>query len=180
MTILLISDPIPLNAEIEAFRRDNHFPVRHEFKFYSTPDRVRRRFLHLLLKHECLVRCLVIDKYLVVGDQSRGQEQFYDVIVKTLHHDNGRLQEATLIVDKQDNGRSGQRLATSLRRALNRDTNRKIADITYHESHRDNLRQAVDMVSGAINASYTKGNTEFLDIIRARVEDIRDFDPYAR
>lgn len=55
---------------------------------------------------------------------------------------------------------------------MNRNGVRRIRDIKYHESHRNNLLQAVDMASRAINARYARNHPEFLHIIRSRVVDI--------
>lgn len=74
--------------------------------------------------------------------------------------------------------KSKQGLGTYLRREINRGGQQKITDIKYHQSHRDNLLQAVDMASGAINAHYAKDNPYFLNIIRPKIDDIRLFTPY--
>jgi len=179
VTMLLTSDPVPLNSEIEAFRRDNRFPVDHEFKFYRSPDSVRMRFLRLLLRHECLIRCLVVDKQQLTADYMRDKTIFYNYLVKMLlQHDNGRLQDAQLILDRRDQRKAKQGLAPYIRREVNRGGVKKIRDIKYHESHRDNLLQAVDMASGAIYAHYAKDRPEFLRLIRPRIDDIWTFTPY--
>lgn len=180
VTILLTTDPLPLNSAIDEFRRSNHFGDWHEFKFYSSPDSVRERFLRIMLRHEGLIRCLVIDKHLLMQPHMRQPDIFYNYLLKMLLvYNNNRLNDATLILDEREKGKkSKQGLGTYLRREINRGGQQKITDIKYHQSHRDNLLQAVDMASGAINAHYAKDNPYFLNIIRPKIDDIRLFTPY--
>jgi hypothetical protein len=173
VTILVTTDPVPLNAEIDAFRREQRFPDNHEFKFYSSPDSVRSRFLRLLLKHECLVRCLIVDKHRLSLVQTPDSEVLYNTVVAMLlQHGEPWLIDARLILDRRHQHAAKQGLAPFVRRELNHGGVRRIRDIKYHESHRDNLLQAVDMASGAINARYARNHPEFLHIIRSRVVDI--------
>ncbi len=172
VTILVTSDPVPLNSEIEAFRREHRFPDNHEFKFYSSPDSVRDRFLRLLLQHECLVRCLIVDKHRLESTRVRNDGDLYQTVVALLFQ-NGMewLADARLVLDRRAQKTTRDSLGLYLRREMNRDGVRRIRDIKYHESHRDNLLQAVDMASGAINARYARNRPEFLHIIRSRVVD---------
>ncbi len=107
---------------------------------------------------------------------------FYNYMVKQLlKFDGGRLKEARLILDEREKGKkSKQGLGTYLRRELNsqEDGPLKIRDIRYHESHRDNLLQAVDMACGAINALYVKDNQEYWKVIQSKIDDIWEFQPY--
>lgn len=81
--------------------------------------------------------------------------------------------------ERQQGKRSKQGLATYLRRELNLRSEgvTKISDIRYHESHRDNLLQAVDMVTGAINTRFSRDNDEYLMIIQSKVDDLWLFSP---
>jgi len=179
VTILLTADPLPLNGAIEEFRSMNHFAIDHEFKFYSSPDSVRSLFLRLIPKHECLIRCLVVDKRLITRPQMQKKETFYNHLVKMLlRYDNGRLRDAQIVLDRRDRKKSNQTLAAYLRREVNGSgtAEKKIADIRFHDSRSDNLIQAVDMASGAINAYYSKGRPEFIDIIRPRIDDIWEYE----
>lgn len=173
VTILVTSDPVPLNAEIEAFRHEYRFPENHEFKFYSSPDSVRSQFLRLLLKHECLVRCLIVDKHVLNQTRVRNDGDLYSTVVGLLlQYGREWLIDTRLVLDRRAQKTKRDSLALSLRREMNHDGIRRIRDIKYHESHRDNLLQAVDMASGAINARYARNRPEFLHIIRSRVVDI--------
>lgn len=106
VTILLTTDPLPLNSAIDEFRRSNHFGDWHEFKFYSSPDSVREQFLRIMLRHEGLIRCLVIDKHLLMQPHMRQPDIFYNYLLKMLLvYNNNRLNDATLILDEREKGK---------------------------------------------------------------------------
>ncbi len=176
VTILLVQDPIPLYTAIDDLRKNLHFRVGYEFKFSKTPDSMRQAFLRVLVRHDVLIRCLVVDKPNLDRPELRDRETFYTYVLRhLLQNDGGRLQNARLILDQREKDkRNQQHVAAYLRKRLNADPDaiRKIRDIRYHESHRDNLLQAVDMVSGAINASYTKGDFSYRDIVQSKLDDI--------
>lgn len=181
LTILLTPDPLPLNAAIIELRTSLGFHDRYEFKFYNSRDAIRRDFLRLLTQHDLLIRTLVVDKHQLTSPQLHDRTSFYDYLVRCLlQHDGGRITNAKLILDQREKGKKSQQsLGTYLRREINasQGPERKITDIRYHESHRDNLLQAVDMACGAINAHYARGKPEYLRIIRTKIDDIWEFQP---
>jgi hypothetical protein len=68
--------------------------------------------------------------------------------------------------------KSKQQFASYLRKSLNAHPNLpKVRDVRYHRSSSDNLIQAADMVSGAVYAKYHRGNSEYIDYIRAKISD---------
>lgn len=182
VTILLTPDPVPLNSAIDDLRTQLGFRREHEFKFYSSRDEVRYAFLRVLTKHDVLLRSLIVDKQQLSLPHMRTREIFYNYLLGLLlKHDNDRINDATLIIDERDKGKkSKQGLATYLRKKLNTKDNgyKKIKDVRYHESHRDNLLQAVDMVAGAVKAKYERGRPEYCKIIRAKMDDEWVLKPY--
>lgn len=181
VTILLVDDPLPLSAAIEDLRRSLHFRENHEFKFTSSSEVVRKAFIRVLVKHEVVVRALVVNKTQLTGPSLQQTESFYSYLVQLLlRHDGGRLNDATLILDEREKGKkSKQGLMTYLRRQLNAGTTgqHKIGKIRYHVSHRDNLLQAVDMASGAIYAHYSRKEPEYLRLLRVKIDDLWEFVP---
>lgn len=181
VTILLIEDPLPLSHAIDDLRKVLHFDERHEFKFTNSKDSIRRDFLRILVRHEVLVRALVINKPQVTQPHMRNTETFYNYLVKMLlKRDNGRLDNTTLILDERQKSRkSKQGVTTYLRRQLNEggEEVRKLGKVRYHESHRDNLLQAVDMASGAINWNYARNEPSYLRILRVKIDDLWEFEP---
>ncbi len=95
VTILLVQDPIPLYAAIDDLRKNLHFRDGYEFKFSKTPDPVRKAFLRVLVRHDILIRGLVVDKPNLVRPGMQDRETFYTYLVRQLlQHDDRRLQNA--------------------------------------------------------------------------------------
>ena len=113
----------------------------------------------------------------------RKRDTFYNFLVQMiLRHDDGSIQDATLILDESvQDKRSKQALTTYLRRSLNSTSQPlKIRAVRYHDSQSDNIIQAADMVSGAVYAAYHRGNSRYLNQIRLRITDLREWRPQAQ
>ncbi len=156
---------------IDDLRLELGFNPHDEFKFNHSAEDVRLRFLRELRRHPFSVRALVVDKTLMTKPHMRKQETFYNFLVKMiLTHDNDTITDAILVLDESVKSRRRQdQLAAYLRRALNADRQApKVRGIVHHESHRDNLLQAADMVSGAVYARFHRGNDTYTQIIRTK------------
>ena len=182
VTLLLVSDQLPLHHAVDDLRLRLGHRETSEFKFYRSEPRVRREFLRMMTQHDLLIRALVIDKTRMTRPHMQKRDVFYNYLVKMiLDHDNGRLQGATLILDKRDKNKKSQQALTSyLKRQLNAGSGQyqRVAEVRYHESHRDNLLQVVDMASGAINCRYCKGESGYASLIQAKIDDVWVWQPY--
>lgn len=181
VALLLCPDPIPLNGAIEDLRVELGYDARYEFKFQKSSEAIRTRFLGILVRHELLIRCLVVDKQLLAWSHTNKSETFYQYLLGLiLTHDDLRLADATLIIDQREKDkRSKQSMTTYLRKAANESPagKRRIKSIRYHDSHRDNLLQAVDMVAGAVFTQYRDGNASYVGIIRSKIDDLWELNP---
>lgn len=100
VTLLLVTDPLPLHAAVEDLRRQLGYREDHEFKFYGSHPDVRGQFMRMLRRHDLLIRALVVDKHLITRPEIRNREAFYSLLVRMLlAHDGGRLSDASLILD---------------------------------------------------------------------------------
>ena len=180
VTLLLVSDPLPFHEAIDDLREQLGFAPNNEFKWTKSSVDVRWAFLRMLRRQDFTARVLVVDKMLMTTPHMRKRDTFYNFLVQmVLQHDNETIQDATLILDESVKSKQSQRhLTTYLRKQLNADPeNRKIRDVRYHISHSDNLIQAADMVSGAVNACYHRGSGEYLDYIRMKISDLWEWRP---
>lgn len=180
VTLLLVDDPIPMQVAIDDLRERLGFAPTNEFKFSNSSGLVREAFLRLVIRQECSVRALVIDKTLMTRPHMQKRETFYNFLVKLiLTHDNGTIRDALVILDESvKSKKSKQELTTYLRRALNTDpANPKVRGIRYHDSRSDNLIQAVDMLSGAIYAKYHRGDPTYIRILRSKIGDLWEWRP---
>jgi hypothetical protein len=176
VTLLLVADPIPLQAAIDDLRRSLGFASGNEFKFSASREEVRWAFLRMLRRQDFIVRALVIDMTLIAAPHLRKRETFYNLLVRqVLTDDDGTIQDATIVLDESVKSRKSKKQLTSyLRRALNTDPALpKVRDVRCHASHADNLIQATDMIAGAIYASLHRGNSAYLDFLRPKVGALR-------
>jgi hypothetical protein len=174
VTLLLIDDPVPLHSAVDRYRALLKYPADVEFKFCKSSDRVRIGFLEAIASYNFKVRTLVIDKRLISKPHMQKKETFYNYLVRlVLDYDFGTISNATLILDESiKSKRRKDDLRTYLRRMLNTDTEcPKIRRIAYRRSHTDNLLQVTDMICGAINAAYEKGEGKYRQIIRKHIQD---------
>ena len=183
ITLLLVTDPIPIHAAIDELRISLGFERGNEFKWVNSSEHVRWAFLRMLRRQEFTARVLVIDKTVMTMPQMRKRDMFYNFLVRLiLTHDDGAIRDAIVILDESvKSKKSKQHLAANLRRELNAErASRKIRDIRFHASHTDNLVQAADMLTGAVNARYHRGNGEYLDFIRVKISDLWEWRPWTQ
>lgn len=175
ITLLLVEDPIPIQAAIDGLRRRLGFGPLDEFKFSHSADDVKERFLRELRRHDVTIRALVVDKELMTEPHVRKRETFYTFLVKlVLTHDGGSIRDATLVLDESVKSKKRKlHIGSYLRQALNTEAaTPKVRHIVHHASHTDNLIQATDMASGAIHRAFARRDSSYLDIIRPKVKDI--------
>lgn len=178
ITLLLVDDPIPIQAAIDDLRVQFGFAPRNEFKFSHTRPNVRLAFLRMMRSQAILVRALIIDKPMIPQPPPWQGEAIYHYLVRLLlSNDDGAIQDAIVVLDESvKSKKSKQLLATYLRRTLNIDpASPKVRGIRYHDSRSDNLIQAADMVSGAIYAKYHRGDASFLNILRPKISALREW-----
>lgn len=182
VTLLLVDDPLDIQIAVDELRRDIGYINRPEFKFVSTRPIIRERFLYTIRDYDFLVRTLVVDKQLLTTPQMHERELFYNYLVRQiLQHDQGRIREATLILDESVKSKEAkQAMATYLRRMLNVEGAQKIKKVQHRDSRNDNLIQAVDMISGAIYHRFERCENRYFNIIRPRIDDVWRFQPYPR
>lgn len=134
----------------------------------------------MLRKQDFTARVLVIDKTLMTAPHMRNRETFYNFLVRLiLTHDNGTIGDAVLILDESVKSKKiEQHLTSYLRQALNGDPeSRKIIAVRFHKSHADNLVQVADMLTGAVNTQFHRGNSEYVEFIRGKISDLWEWRP---
>jgi len=171
VTLLLVDDPIPIQAAIDDLRRSLGFGPSDEFKFNHSAEDVRLAFLRRLNRQHFSARALVVDKTRMMRPHMRKRDTFYNYLVQMiLRHDGGTIQDATLVLDESVKSKRRQdQLAAYLRHALNTSPSApRVRQILHHASHTDNLLQAADMVSGAVYARFHRGNDAYFQVIRSK------------
>ncbi|MGH2531719.1 MAG: DUF3800 domain-containing protein [Thermomicrobiales bacterium] len=180
ITLLLVDDPGPVHAGMDALRDELSLSRREEFKFSKNSKPRRIQILENLRRCVISVRALVVHKALLMGKpESRSQELLFGTLVRhVLVRNCNELDDTKLVIDEYVRDKRRQReMNAAIRQALNRGQgSRRIREVVHQPSHTDVLVQATDMVSGAIYASRAHGNEQYLNIIRTRVHEIWDWD----
>jgi Protein of unknown function (DUF3800) len=179
VTSMIVHDPVPIHRAVDDLRLELGMRRDNEFKWYRSSEGTRWAFLRMLRKQDFTARVLVVDKLLMATSHGRNPDLFYSLVVRMVLEQDNSINDATLILDESVQSRKGkQALTTYLRKALNTDVkSRKIGEIRYHRSRSDNIVQAADMLSGAIYAKYRRGKGEYLEFIKMKVSDLREWNP---
>jgi Protein of unknown function (DUF3800) len=158
VTLLLVDDPIPIQAAVDDVRRALGFNPYDEFKFNHSDEAVRLRVLRELRRQRFSAQALVVDKTLILRSDLRRQDALYDELVRTiLVYASDAILDATLVLDQSVKSRRRQdHLSTLLRQALNTDPQApRVAHVVYHESHRDNLNRPPTWYRGQFMRDFT-------------------------
>ncbi len=149
-----------------------------EFKFSKCHDGVKDAFFECVCRFDFKVRAIVVDKSIIYSDNLRTRKDlFYNYFVQQLMR-YGELRNAKVKIDGSGDRKFKDELNSYLRRNLSQD---QLQSVKFAESHRDNLIQLADMVSGAILRSYRvcdrKQSDKWLRALQraGRVENIWPF-----
>lgn len=150
--------------------------IRPEFKFNKCRAEIRDAFFTAVRDCPFRVRAIVVVKEIIHSPHLRSnKEGFYQYFVRQMMtHDDGRLENATVVIDGSGDRKFRQALKLRLRRQLGG----KIKDLRLHDSRRDPLIQLADMCCGAIARSYRtdrEDSARWHRMLAPRIEDIWDF-----
>lgn len=160
---------------IEALR--GRWPAIKEFKFSKSSDDVRDEFFAAVMPFGFRVRALIVQKALIHSGRLRtDKEAFYRFFVKNMvKFDNGRLDQARIIIDGSGERTFRRDLQTHMRRHAG---NGAIKDIRMKDSKGYPLVQLADMRVGAIARSYRPERPDHNRWHRAmlgKIDDIWEF-----
>jgi len=148
-----------------------------EFKFSKASGDVRDAFFHAVMPFQFRVRALVVRKELIRSRRLQtDKEAFYQFFVKNMvKFDNGRLEQARVVIDGSGERTFRRDLQTHLRRHAG---DGAIKDIRMKASHGDPLVQLADMCVGAVARSYRPdraNHNRWRQMLRSKIDDIWEF-----
>ncbi|WP_210131896.1 DUF3800 domain-containing protein [Stenotrophomonas rhizophila] len=125
--------------------------LSNEFKFSKCHDSVKDAFFDCACRFDFRVKAIVVDKSSIYSENLRSRKElFYNYFVQQLMR-HGQLRNARVKIDGSGDRKFKDELNGYLRRNLSEG---ELHSVKFAESHRDNLIQLADMVSGAILRSY--------------------------
>jgi len=151
--------------------------IKPEFKFSKSSVDVRDQFFAVVAPFDFRVRALVVRKELIHSGHLRSsKEDFYRFFVKSMvRFDNGRLENARVIIDGSGERTFRQDLQTHLKRHC---SDGAIKNIRMKASHSDPLVQLADMCVGAVARSYRTDRADagrWRRALRGKLDDVWDF-----
>lgn len=164
-----------VSASLDTLR--NGWPGVREFKFSKASADLRDQFFDAATGFNFSVRALVVQKELIRSGHLRSNtEAFYQFFVKTMmKFDNGRLQNARVVIDGSGERTFRRDLQTHLKRHTPQGA---IKDIRMKDSRGDTLVQLADMCVGAIARSYRedrKDSDRWRKMLRPKIDDVWEF-----
>jgi hypothetical protein len=184
VAVVMIDDPVPLQGAIDDLRAVLSIPLRAEFRFNKTNKTNRKEFLKVVRNHDVVIRATFAHKALAVGqpDFLRIPDWYNYMFREALTHHCDLFDDTTVILDERSPSKDVQlALNAYLRQGVNTpESPRRIRDIRHEPSVRNNLIQTADMIAGSIAASYMRGEDSYIQIVRAKIDDIVSWDGIIR
>lgn len=148
-----------------------------EFKFCKCQTSTRDAFFEDVIKHDFLVRAIVIDKQKLESMHLRSHtDQFYNYFVHQLmKHDNDILVNARVKIDGSGDRKFKRSMNKYLRHELRPG---KIRYVRMVDSKKDRLIQLADMCVGAIARKYNPNrnmNDRWANLLSTKINDIWTF-----
>ena len=101
VALVLVDDPIPVYAAVDAVKDRFGMRRREEFKFSKTSPERRVAFLEELRRHEIIVRAVAVHKALVAGRPETVTERLFyqDIVRRAIVRHREDLEETRLVLD---------------------------------------------------------------------------------
>jgi hypothetical protein len=154
-------------------KKELALPPTFEFHFHDNHPNIRKAFLKAISPYSFFYFAIVINKNKLYGEGFQYKESFYKN-TSSLVFENAKpyLRNAKVVIDKCGSKTFRGQLAKYLKRKINEDiSNLLIKRVKMEDSHKNNLLQLADMITGAIFRSYRtekQDSKEYRKIIKHR------------
>ncbi len=141
------------DERIDRLRSDLQLNKRFEFHFYGVRSDTRRKFLQTMVSYDWGFLAFVMNKRALCSSTFNSPDKLHNYTT-SLVFENAKpyLADATVVIDAKGVKLFRRELSKYLKRQINREEG-LIRKIKHEESHRNNLLQLTDMVSGSIYRS---------------------------
>jgi hypothetical protein len=178
VAMVIFGDAAEARRTDEAIRAlQAEWKVKPEFKFSKASNDVRDAFFQTVAPFGFRVRALIVRKELIHSGRLRSnKEDFYRFFIKNMvKFDNGRLENARVVIDGSGERTFQRDLQTHLKRHSG---DGAIKDIRLKDSRGDPLVQLADMCVGAIARSCRPDRPDhdrWKRMISSKIDDIWNF-----
>ncbi len=149
-----IEEAETLDNRINLLKHEFSLYLDFEFKFSKCDKNIRTRFLQAVLPYNFFYFAIVINKEKLYGEGFKYKESFYKY-ASGLVFENAKphLHDSTIIIDGSGSKDFRNQLSSYLRKKI---SGGYIKKIKLQDSKNNNLLQLADMISGAINRSFSE------------------------
>lgn len=165
-------EALACEQRIALLRRELRIDERFEFHFHKNSDRIRESFFRAILPYSFFYYGIIINKEKLFGQGFKNKESFYKYACGLLFENaKEKLKDAIVVVDQSGRKLFKYQLASYLKQKVNTRDHDCIKKVKMQDSHRNDLLQLADMVSGAVFRSFDGGKkdrTVFRGIIQSR------------
>jgi len=151
-------EALATDQRITLLRRELRLHEQFEFRFNHLKQEFREAFLKAVSPYDFFYFGIVINKAKLFGPGFRFKESFYKYTCGLVFENaKSHLGDAIVVIDGSGSRDFRRQLGSYLRARVNQRplSSRYIREIKLQESHRNNLLQLADMVSGAIARAYS-------------------------
>lgn len=157
-----------LDKRVSLLKHELGFNKFHEIKFNKCNREIRERFLRSIIPYNFFYFAIAINKEKLYGEGFGYKESFYKY-ASGLVFQNAKtyLSDATIIIDGSGSKDFRNQLSSYLRKKIG---GGYIKKIKLQDSKRNNLLQLADMISGAVNRSFSEKTDSkvYRDVIKCR------------
>ncbi len=147
-----------VDQRIHLLRRELRLHEQFEFRFNHLKQELREAFLRAVAPYDFFYFGIVINKRKLHGPGFKFKEPFYKYTCSLVFENaRPRLSNAIVVIDGSGSRDFRRQLGTYVRRRMNDQgpSGKLIRKVKMQDSHRNNLLQLADMISGAIARAYS-------------------------
>ena len=147
-----------------------------ELKANSSSDEIRNEVLKRLVKCDCEINLIIIDKKQIIERLYNAKNKLYNYVFGLLIEDvNLNKTSIEIFIDKKDSNRllreDLDQYIQSKVKAMNSKT---IVKIKHLQSHAHKALQVVDFVAWAAHRKYSFKQENYLGIIKAKIKNTKE------
>ena len=160
------------SQQIDALRHELRTP-NIEFHFAKNKRSTRQAFLTRMRQAEFTAFALVVDKQKLSPANLPDRAAFYQAVCGVAFEKASYLfREADIYFDEGGGEKFQKKLASHLRRKINRSGEGRIGKVKTLKSAGSSLIQLADMICGAVFRAVESGESQYRDIIQPRLDAV--------
>lgn len=158
------------DKRIDLLKKELGKPSNFEFHYAKSSSKIKEAFFNAVAPYNFFYYGIIINKEALYSDWLKIKESFYKYVCSLVFENaKDKIENATIVIDKNWSWKFESQLQTYLKRKFNGDGTKKIKKVKMQDSHKNNLLQLADYIASGINRKKTKPEKEhYMQIIAHR------------